>query len=102
MNRAILIGRLTKDPELRKTQSGKSVSSFNLAVDRIGSNTDTDFIPITAWGNTADNLCKYMYKGALIAVEGHITTERYDSNGSTVYKTYITADQIQFLERANR
>lgn len=98
INRVVLIGRLTKDPDLRQTSSGIPVSSFSLAVDRRGSD-DTDFINITAWEKIAENVYRYLHKGSLAAIEGRITTDKYESNGSTVYRTYVTAEQVTFLDR---
>jgi len=74
------------------------VSSFSLAVDRKSSD-DTDFINITSWGKIADNVYRYLRKGSLVAVEGRITTDKYESNGATVYRTYVTAEQVTFLDR---
>ncbi len=83
---------------MRQTASGTSVSSFSLAVDRKSSD-DTDFINITAWGKIADNVYQYLRKGSLAAIEGRITADKYESNGTTVYRTYVTAEQVTFLDR---
>lgn len=102
MNRVALIGRLTKDPELRTTQSGTSVCSFNLAVNRrvqTSGQPDADFISCVAWGKSADNMTTYLHKGSLIGVEGRIQTSSYDNKkGERVYKTHVVAENIQFLE----
>ena len=102
MNRVVLIGRLTKDPELRQSQGGKSICSFALAVDRRTKSEgqpSADFIRCKAFGKTAENLARYMSKGQLIAVSGSISTGSYkDKAGKTVYTTDILADEIKFLE----
>ena len=74
------------------------VSSFSLAVERRGSD-EADFINITAWGKIAENVYQYLRKGSLAAIEGRITTDKYESNGVTVYRTYVTAEQVSFLDR---
>lgn len=105
MNRVALIGRLTKDPELRKTQSGTSVCSFNLAVNRKiqqQGQPDADFINCVAWNKTADLMAQYLHKGSLIGVEGRIQTRSYDNQqGQRVYVTEIFTESIQFLESKN-
>jgi single-strand DNA-binding protein len=78
MNKVIMIGRLTKDPEVKKTSSGKSVASFSLAVSDRYNRDKTDFINCVAWEKTADYLGNYVKKGNLIAVEGRISTRNYD------------------------
>lgn len=102
MNRVTLIGRLTKDPELRQSQGGKSFCSFTLAVDRQvkkDSQQSADFIRCKAFGKGAENLARYMSKGQLIAVSGSISTGSYkDKDGKTVYTTDVLANGIQFLE----
>lgn len=107
MNKAILIGRLTKDPELRYTNSNRAVAQFSVAVDRPFTNQATgqreaDFINVVVWDKTAENVAKYMSKGRLIAVEGRIQTRSYDNNeGRKVYVTEIVANNVQFLESKN-
>lgn len=102
MNRVALIGRLTKDPELRTTQGGTSVCSFNLAVNRkvkAEGQPDADFISCVAWGKTADNMYTYLHKGSLIGVEGRIQTRSYDNQqGQKVYVTEVQCESVQFLE----
>ena len=107
MNKAILIGRLTRDPELRYTSSNRAVCQFSIAIDRPFTNQSTgqreaDFINIVAWVKTAENVGKYMTKGRLIAVEGRIQTRNYDNNeGKKVYVTEVVASNVQFLESKN-
>lgn len=103
MNRAVLVGRLTRDPELKKTGSGSSVVNFTIAINRTYTNAngekETDFINCVAWGRTADNMASYVGKGALIGVDGRIQTRTYDNaNGQKVYVTEVFADSVQFLE----
>ena len=102
MNRTILTGRLTKTPELKKTQSGSSVCSFTLAVDRQFKKSDqpeADFISCVAWNKTADLMAQYLHKGSLIGVEGRIQTRSYDNQqGQKVYVTEVITDSVQFLE----
>ena len=104
MNKAILIGRLTKDPEIRYTQSGKAVGAFTLAVDRhwVKDNSQqpsADFIPIVVWGKLAEVVGNNLTKGRKISVEGRIQVRNYDaSDGSKRYVTEIVANEIEFLE----
>lgn len=105
INRVVLVGRLTKDPELRKTQSGTSVVSFSLAVNRrvqMPGQPDADFINCVAWNRLADLMCQYLHRGSLIGVEGRIQTRNYENNqGQRVYVTEVVADNVQFLEPKN-
>ena len=107
MNKAILIGRLTKDPELRYTSSNRAVCQFTVAIDRPFTNQSTgqreaDFINVVAWDKTGENIGKYMTKGRLIAVEGRIQTRNYENNeGKKVYVTEVIANNVQFLESKN-
>lgn len=107
LNRAVLIGRLTRDPELRHTQSGVATASFTLAVDRPFTNQngekETDFINIVAWRKLAETCANYLAKGRLTAVEGRIQVRSYDNNeGRRVYVTEVVADNVRFLESGNR
>ena len=98
MNKVNLIGRLTKDPDLRYTQAGKGVASFTLAVNRFKKDDGTDFIKCTCWGTTAENLVKYQGKGSQIAVSGRIRTGSYnDKDGKKVYTTEVVAEEIEYL-----
>ena len=107
MNSANLIGRITKDIEVRKTGTGVSVVSFTLAVDRRLSNEQrqtegvqtADYIPVVVWRNTADFLGKFAHKGSRIGVSGHIQTRSYqNANGQTVYATEVVAENIELLD----
>ena len=103
MNKVILIGRLTKDPELRRTPTDVSVVQFTIAVNRPFQQQNwerqADFINCVAWRNQAENLAKYIKKGGQIAVEGSIQTRSYDDpNGVRRFVTEVIASQITFLE----
>lgn len=103
MNKAILIGRLTRDPELRTTPTGRNVCQFSVAVNRTYTNAngerEADFINCVVWDKQAENLSKYQKKGNQIAVEGRIQTRNYDDkDGKKVYVTEILATNISFLD----
>lgn len=103
LNRVILMGRLTADPELRQTQTGTSVVSFSIAVDRDytpkGEEKQTDFINLVAWRQTAEFISKYFSKGKMIAVEGRIQTRNYtDNNGNKRYVTEVIVDRPYFAD----
>ena len=106
MNKVILIGRLARDPEMRTTASGTSVTRFTVAVSRPftgnGGERGTDFISCIAWRRQAENIAKYCNKGSQIAVEGRIQTGSYDGqDGSKRYTTDIVADNVTFLGSRN-
>lgn len=102
LNRVILMGRLTADPEHKQTPSGVSVTSFSIAVERSYADKTTgkreaDFINIVAWRGTADLICKYFSKGRMIAIEGSIQTRSYeDKNGNKRTAFEVVADQVHF------
>jgi len=103
LNKAILMGRLTADPELRKTQNGTSVTSFTLAVNRsytrAGEQAQTDFIDVVAWRNTAEFVSRYFAKGQLVAVEGQIQTRSWeDKNGQKRKSVEVVANEVFFAE----
>ncbi len=103
MNRVVVVGRLVKDPELKKTANGSSVVSFTLAVDnrsRNGGEKTASFFPCTAWNATAENVAKFMRKGSLVGVDGRLNQRSYQSkDGRNVNVIEIVAEQVQFLER---
>src|SRR5690625_2207497 len=102
MNITVLVGRLTRDPELRYTQNGTAVANFNLAVDRpFSKEKETDFINCVAWRKQAENLAQYMKKGSQIGISGRIQTRNYEKDGQRVYVTEVVADNIQFLDSRN-
>lgn len=96
MNSVHIIGRVTKDLELRKTASGTSVIQFTLAVPR--NKEEADFINFAAYGKTADNMSRYVHKGSQIAVEGRIQTRNYEGKNGRVYVTEIICNTVQFLD----
>lgn len=102
MNRVELIGRLTRDPELRYTSSNIATTRFSLAVNRPFQSQNgeqgTDFINIVVWRKQAENVKKYCMKGSLVAVEGRIQTGSYEKDGQRVFTTDVVADSVQFLE----
>lgn len=103
INNVVLVGRLVADPELRKTTSGMSVASFRIAVDdsRKGPNGEktTVFMPITAWGNQADVVSKFVRKGNLIGITGRLTQRKYVNRQNVeVTVTEISADRIELME----
>src|SRR5690625_2409789 len=102
MNITVLVGRLTRDPELRYTQNGTAVANFNLAVDRpFSKEKETDFINCVAWRKQAENLAQYMKKGSQIGISGRIQTRNYEKDGQRVHVTEGVADNIQFLDSRN-
>ncbi|BBO00436.1 single-stranded DNA-binding protein [Sporolactobacillus terrae] len=103
INRVVLVGRLTKNPELRYTPNGVAVTSFTIAVNRPFSNQqgerDADFIPVVVWRRQAENAANFLQKGSLAGVDGRIQTRNYENNeGRRVYVTEVVADSVQFLE----
>ena len=102
MNKIILVGRLTKDPEVRTTSAGFNTVNFTVAVNRNFKNTegnyDADFISCVAYGNQADLVSKYLDKGSKVSVEGHIQTGSYEKDGKKTYTTDIVVEKIQFLD----
>lgn len=101
VNNVVLVGRLTKDVELKYTQSGMAVAKFILAVNRQfkkDGQPDADFIACTAFSKTAENLANFMRKGSQIGVIGNIQTGSYDKDGTRVYTTDVICNNIQFLE----
>ena len=104
MNKALLIGRLTKDPDVRYTQSGVAVASFTLAVDRRYAKKDSDqptadFIPVVAWRKLAEIVGNNLAKGRKVSVEGAIQVRTYDAqDGSKRYVTEIIANEVEFLD----
>ena len=106
MNKVVLIGRLTRDPELRYTGSNVAVATFTLAVNRNFSNQqgerEADFINIVVWRKQAENVKNYLSQGSQVAVEGRIQTRSYDDqNGQKRYVTEVVADNVEFLGSKN-
>ena len=104
LNHIVLMGRLTRDPELRRTQSGLPVASFSLAVDRDftprdGGEKQTDFIDIVAWRNTAEFVSKYFSKGSMAVVSGRLQIRDWqDNNGNKRRSAEVVADNVYFGE----
>ena len=101
LNKIILVGRLTADPELRYTPSGAPVANFTLAVDRkFSKNDETDFIPVVAWRRLAEICNEFLHKGKLIAVEGRLQTRSYEDKEGQRRKAFeVVADDMQMLDR---
>lgn len=101
MNKVVLIGRLSRDPELRHTSNNTPVCQINVAISRPvsqGKEPETDFINVTIWNKQAENLVKYVKKGNQIAIEGRIQTRSYDNEeGKKVYVTEVLANHIEFI-----
>lgn len=102
MNIVVLIGRLTRDPEFRYTDSQTAIANFSLAIDRgkdkNGESRGTDFPRITVFGKLAENCNRYLAKGRMVAIQGRIQTGSYQNrNGDTVYTTDVIADRVEFL-----
>lgn len=97
LNAVIIMGRLTADPELRKTQNGTAVSSFTVAVERRFQREQTDFVNVVAWKQTAEFVEKYFHKGDMIAFRGSIQTRTYeDKNGNKRTAVEVVADEVSF------
>ena len=106
MNKVVLIGRLTRDPELRYTGSNTAVATFSLAVNRNFTNQqgerEADFINIVVWRKQAENVKNYLSQGSQVAIEGRIQTRSYDdNNGQKRYVTEVVADNVEFLSSKN-
>ncbi|HCQ0905524.1 TPA: single-stranded DNA-binding protein [Listeria monocytogenes] len=103
MNRVVLVGRLTKDPDLRYTPAGAAVATFTLAVNRTFTNQqgerEADFINCVVWRKPAENVANFLKKGSLAGVDGRVQTRNFEGNdGKRVYVTEIVAETVQFLE----
>jgi single-strand DNA-binding protein len=102
MNKVICIGRLTKEADLKYTQSGIAVARFTLAVQRNFSNAqgeyEADFIQVVVWRKQAENVATYTGKGSLVAIDGRLQTGSYEKDGRTVWTTEVVADQVKFLD----
>ncbi|WP_214854931.1 single-stranded DNA-binding protein [Exiguobacterium sp. s130] len=102
INRVVLVGRLTRDPEMKYTQSGIAVTRFTLACDRQftqDGKRETDFIDCTVWRKQAENVAQYLKKGSLAGVEGRLQISSYeDKDGQRRYRAEVVADSVRFLE----
>ena len=102
MNNVVLIGRLTKDPELRWSNDNVAIARFSLAINRIGKDKGADFPSIVVFSKQAENCEKYLTKGRKVAIQGHIQTGSYEKDGRKVYTTDVVADRVEFLEWGDR
>ena len=107
INRVVMVGRMNRDPELRRTGSGAAVTSFTLALNRNYNSADgqqADYISCVVWNKVAENVAQYCSKGSLVGVEGRLRSRTYDNaQGQRVYVTEVVCDSVQFLEtRAQR
>jgi len=102
INRVVLVGRMTRDPELRRTNTGSAVTSFTLALNRNYNSADgvqADYINCVVWNKVAENVEKYCSKGSLVGVEGRLRSRSYDNaQGQKVYVVEVVCDSVQFLE----
>lgn len=109
MNNVVLIGRLTRDPELRYIPSGTAITRFSMAVDKglakdkkqemeAKNQPTADFINIVVWGKVAENCANYLEKGRLVGISGRIQTGSYEKDGVKKYTTEVVANQVEFLE----
>ncbi|MBY7007883.1 single-stranded DNA-binding protein [Clostridium botulinum] len=106
MNKVVLIGRLTKDPELKFTPgAGTAVTTLTLAVDKYNSKSgqkEADFVPVVVWGKQAESTANYMVKGSQMAISGRIQTRNYEAkDGTKRYVTEVVATEVQFLSKSN-
>ena len=100
LNRVILIGRLTRDPELKYTPNGTAVANFSLAINRKFNRDETDFIDIVAWKGLAENCANYLSKGKLAAVEGRLQIRSYETKDGQKRKVAeVVADDVRFLDK---
>jgi single-strand DNA-binding protein len=104
INRVVLVGRLTRDPELRRTGNGTAVASFTVAVDNrtkdTNGNRTTSFIPCTVWGQSAENVSRFTRKGSLVGIEGRLNQRSYETKDNRkVTVVEVICDSVQFLER---
>lgn len=107
MNKAILIGNLCADPNVRYTQGGTAVCNFRIAmndswVDKSGQKQErTEFLPIVVWGKQGENCAEYLSKGSLVSIEGRIQTREYEKDGEKRWMTEVVADRVGFLSTRN-
>lgn len=101
INQVILMGRLTRDPEMRTTPSGKNVTSFSLAVDRPGSDDSADFFDITAWEKTGELVNQYLSKGRRCLVQGRLSFRSWEQDGQKRSKVEVIANDVTFLDGPN-
>ncbi len=103
LNRVVLVGRLTKDPEFKMTNTGVPIANFTIAVNRTFTNNqgerEADFIPIVVWRRQAETVNQYLHKGSLVGIDGKMQVRHYEGqDGKRVYMTEVVAESVQFLE----
>ena len=101
MNIVTLLGRLTKDPELKYTQSGKAFCKFSLAVTREFNREEADFINCVAWDKRAETIAEYLRKGRRLAIQGRLSVRNYEQNGETKWITEVIIDKFDFIDSSN-
>ena len=101
MNHATLIGRFTRDPELKYSQTGKAYCKFSLAVQKEFNRDEADFINCVAFDKRAETICEYLRKGRRIALQGRISTRNYDHEGETRWVTEVIVDKFDFIDSAS-
>lgn len=106
MNSVVLIGRLTRDPEVRYTESQLAIARFSIAINRVpgrdGQDRGADFPNIVVFGKQAENCERFLTKGRQVAIQGHIQTGSYEKDGRKIYTTDVIADRVEFLEWGDR
>ena len=101
MNRTNIIGRLTKDPELKYTSTGKAVLNFTVAVNKTFGDQGADFITCQAWNKTAEAIANNLRKGSKVGVDGRLSTRSYESDGRKVFVMEVVAESVEFLDGKN-
>jgi single-strand DNA-binding protein len=101
MNSVKFLGRTTSDIELKKTNSGKSVATFSLAVKRPFAKDTTDFFNLVAWDKTSEHLSNYVTKGQMIVIEGYITNRQYEKDGQKRYATEVIVERFHFCGKSD-
>jgi len=97
MNKAFIVGNLTREPEVKTTTTGQTVCNFTIAVSRRFKKDETDYIPIVVWNKQAENCGKYLSQGSKVSVSGEIQTRNYEGKNGKVYVTEVVADEVEFL-----
>ena len=105
INNVVLVGRMTRDPELRRTNMGSAVANFTLAVNRNYNSADgvqADFLPCVVWNKSAENVEKYCSKGSLVGVEGRLRSRSYDNaQGQKVFVVEVVCEKVRFIDKKN-
>lgn len=97
MNKAFIVGNLTREPEVKTTTTGQTVCNFTIAVSRRFKKDETDYIPVVVWNKQAENCGKYLSQGSKVSVSGEIQTRNYEGKNGKVYVTEVVADEVEFL-----